>query len=450
MAVFTRRRKGADQPPSSGDGADQERRQRVLVLGGRGYNADACVDWDDAIANVIDFDSVVVIPPTNEPSEGVQWKYHQALQDLLLTDGSIYIIATPAQSWPTDGRRAIMPPGNYDWCPVPIRVEQRHGESIEGVDEGVAWLFSRVRTWSCTVEPPPAGFQTGFRGNDSVAISYETERLAANRAGQALALRTRLSLHHTAVDGYFHQVVDPAPLKVGGWVFVIPAHAPWRVEEIASNTLATFVGRQAGAPVPEWLTEALMPPTPAEDGELQELDEQQGRIDRRMPIVLARRADQRRIAGLLYETGAVLEALVAEALSELGVALSEPIGNEEYLALHDGVLAAVEVKGNSKSASGDDYRAAMDHALRLTTDGLAARAILVVCAWRNTPLDARREWFPSNVQEPARTQGTVALVKTLDLYRAVLASREGKPVDAFVNALFAMSGPVGFADGAPP
>jgi len=41
---------------------------------------------------------------------------------------------------------------------------------------------------------------------------------------------------------------------------------------------------------------------------------------------------------------------VAAALSELGVALGEPIDREEFTALFDGQMAAVEVKGWAKSA----------------------------------------------------------------------------------------------------
>jgi hypothetical protein len=175
------------------------------------------------------------------------------------------------------------------------------------------------------------------------------------------------------------------------------------------------------------------------------LEDAQRRIDDQRPIIERRRLEFRRIAGLLYETGPALEDLVAEALSELGVALAEPIGNEEYLALHDGVLTAVEVKGNTKSASGDDYRAALDHALRVTTDGMETRAILVVNAWRTMAPDVRPQWFPDNVISPARTQGTVALVRSIELYNAVLAHRQGADVREFVVAMFCTSGLVTLA-----
>jgi hypothetical protein len=418
------------------------RPRRVLVVGGRGHNADACVGWDDPRANVKDFDSVIVIPPAEDPADEVQWKYREALLDLLVTGGSIYVIATPRRTWPNE-MRPFLPPTNYDWCPVPIGVDDSSGQSIETVDESVAWLFERVRTWSSTVSLPPLEPQGGFRGDQDLAVLYQGDKLATNRAGEALALRTRFQVYKTEPNGYFGRKLTPGPIGESGWVYVLPAHAPWLAEEVAAQTLAKFLDRQAGAAVPPWLTDALLPPTPCEDRELQELAEAQRKIDDRRPILEEKRTALRRVGGLLYQTGPALEALVAEALSELGVALSEPMGNEEYLALHDGVLAAMEVKGNSKSASGDDYRAAMDHAIRLSTEGYAARAILVVCAWRNLPPNDRRDWFPDNVVSPARANGTVALVRSADLYEAVLAHRRGVDVQGFVDELFSTAGLVG-------
>jgi hypothetical protein len=323
---------------------------------------------------------------------------------------------------------------------VPIRVDERHGESIADVDPSVAWLFGPVRTWSSTIEVYQRGPQEGLDGNQNVVVLYAHETLAANRAGEALALRIRLQLFRLQGDAHLHPQRSPEPIGQSGWLYVLPAHAPWRAEEVAAETLSAFLDRSAGAPTPAWLDAALLPATPEEDAELAELDEAERHIEERRPVVEARRGALRRVSGLLYETGAALERVVAEALSELGVALSEPIGNEEYLALHDRILSVVEVKGNSKSASGSDYRACMDHALMLTTSGTDARGILVVNAWRTSPPDERREWFPDNVVSTARAQRTVALVRSIDLYEAVLAQRRDDDVAAFVDALFATSG----------
>jgi hypothetical protein len=442
VAFFKRGQPSRGETPDTRELGRPSQAKRVLVIGGRGYNADTCVGWDDPQANVKDYDAVVVIPPSDDPTGDVQWKYRESLTDLLLTGGSIFIIAAAKALW-TD-RPTFATPHNYDWCPVPIGIEESRGESIGIIDSSVSWLFARVRTWSRTVLPPSPAPTAGFRGQDNIAALYESEALATNRAGEALALRVRFALHRTEMDDYFQTRMHPDPLLQSGWVYVLPVHAPWLAEEVVAKTLSSFLDRAAGAPVPEWLTESVFPPTPDEDQQLADLAEAQRRIDERRPILEGRRAELRRIAGLLYETGPRLEALVAEGLSELGVALSEPIGNEEFLALHDGALAAVEVKGNTKSASGDDYRAALDHASRLSTDGMETRGILVVNAWRNTALDLRQQWFPDNIMTPARAQGTVTLVRSSDLYGAVVASRQGLDVQDFVDALFATSGLVEF------
>ncbi len=418
----------------------RQRPRRVLVVGGRGFGADVCVGWGDQRANVTDFDAVVVIPPEEDPEGDIQRRYSEEFGDLLLTGGSIYVVATPHTTWPRDDRIAFMPANNYDWCPTPLGITNRQGESIDTVDPSVAWLFDRVRTWSHTVAGPPPKPVAGYRGDQGIAVAYESNALATNRAGEALAMRVRFRLFEVQGDGFLDRRIGPTPIATSGWVYVLPCHGPWRAEEVAAEALSRYLDRLAGAPLPAWVTERLLPPTPDEDKELLELAQMQREIDARRPKALQEQAKKRRVAGLLYETGPALEALVAEAFVELGIALSEPIGNEEFLALHKGILAAVDVKGNSKSASGDDYRAALDHTLRLTTDGFDAHGILVVNAWRTDPPARRRNWFPDNIVRPATTQGTVALVRSVDVYQAVLRHRRAERVQDFLDAMFVASG----------
>jgi hypothetical protein len=340
------------------------------------------------------------------------------------------------------GRLTFEAPDNYDWCPIPVTPAPLTGSSYRDVDESVAWLFGRVTTWSSVLHLPPQQLIPGAFGVETVGIRYDTEALATNRAGEPLALRTRFELYETFLDSSFRTRPKLDTKHVGGWAYFLPVHSPWRAEELAREILTRFLERTGSAPVPSWLTDELMPATDDEDAKLEDLHRQEAEVAAAIDALTERRVSLRRIVGLLYESGQALEDLVADALGELGIALAEPIGNEEYLALHEGVLAAVEAKGNSKSASGDDYRAIMDHVTQLAVSGIEARGILVVCAWRNDPPDSRRDWFPDNVARTARDQGRVSLVRSVDLLRAVLAKRRGDDLgaDDFARALFSVAG----------
>jgi hypothetical protein len=263
--LFKRGRTSAAAAPATAQSAATSRPHRVLVIGGRGFNADVCVNWDDPRANVTDFDSAVVITPTEEPPGDIQRRYREDLLQLLLTGGTIYVVATPYDTWPGEGRRAILPVANYDWCPVPIRVDDRRGESIESVDSSVAWLFAPVHSWSSTITVYQRGPQHGFMGNEDVAVLPEFEALATNRAEEALALRVRLQIFRMQNDGFMHRQLAPTPIGRTGWAYVLPAHTPWHADNLAAHVLATFLDRTAGTPKPEWLTDSLLPPTPDED-----------------------------------------------------------------------------------------------------------------------------------------------------------------------------------------
>jgi hypothetical protein len=209
VALFKRGQTRNGVAAASETKAKPTRPHRVLVIGGHGFSADTCVGWGDPRANVTDYDSVLVIPPAEDPGGDTQWRYKEELLQLLLTGATLYVAAVPFVSWPAEGRRAIMPANNYDWCPVPVRVDDRQGESIEAVDKSVEWLFARVRTWSSTVTNYQPGPQPGFQGRENVAVIHEAENLANNRAGEALAMRVRLDLFGVESDGYLHRRLAP-------------------------------------------------------------------------------------------------------------------------------------------------------------------------------------------------------------------------------------------------
>ena len=67
MALFKRGQTSNGVAAASEAKAKPTRPYRVLVIGGRGFSADTCAGWGDPRANVTDYDSVLVIPPAEDP-----------------------------------------------------------------------------------------------------------------------------------------------------------------------------------------------------------------------------------------------------------------------------------------------------------------------------------------------------------------------------------------------
>src|SRR5205085_11387420 len=95
----------------------------------------------------------------------------------------------------------------------------------------------------------------------------------------------------------------------------------------------TYSGGRARTPIPAWVAPDQFPPTDGINDRIAVLGGEIDRLRGELTEAEALREKQRAMVGLLYESGEPLEDLVADALNELGVALGEAVGDEEYTAL---------------------------------------------------------------------------------------------------------------------
>ncbi|MGA2501460.1 MAG: hypothetical protein ABSH20_27275 [Tepidisphaeraceae bacterium] len=434
-------------------------RRRVAVIGAKGLPVDACASWSEPFVNVADYEVLVIRPPQSLAELGPNFRNLHLLRERIFTlldsGGVVYVIATPETSIevPHDGTRlGGYSIGSYAWCPIQFEVVADSGQTRDGVDPRLDWYFKRIPKWEFVVKNPE--FQKVESESEAPRFDqYRRQLLARNRYGEALAL----SIRRTPFAGRPRAgVIVPINIQDYEWqklgdesgeMVVLPLSSPWTANDAIAGLLENVFGLAGASPVPEWLKESDYPRTPSQDAVTARLESEISRSQLELKAVVAERAELREAVGLLYESGPRLEELVAGALRELGVELGAAVGREEFTATFDGQLAAVEVKGNSKSASQDDYRALFDY---LTTHDLqgvkGSRGILVVCAWRNKPLGERPAieggWFPDNVVTTAKSQGRVSLVATDTLYRVLLRFRagDGAATEEFLRAMFSKSG----------
>lgn len=131
---------------------------------------------------------------------------------------------------------------------------------------------------------------------------------------------------------------------------------------------------------------------------------------------------------LYLGTGRVLELQVKEVLEMLGGAVSEPEANrDDWRVDFDGTLAAVEIKGVSKSAA-EKHAAQLEKwvAGAFADTEVQHKGILIVNAWREMPLDARTEdSFPAQMI-PYSTSRNHVLITGLELF-IIAAEIEADP-----------------------
>jgi hypothetical protein len=428
---------------------------RILVIGATGYPADRCEPWDALTLNAADFDAVIVVTPSQ--AETYSQAGAQGLRDQLVTllesGGDLFVVATEEVSWKepvTRGGYHSM--SNFSWAPITFGFSDEVGETRRDVDDAWRWYFDRITRWTRTVSHPESDKGLIAAHRKPNMIMYQVRPLAANRYGRALGTEVALvELRPTVASEGYRIAIRPEDIRwerTGvpfGRVYVLPVAEPWHWESVLAEVLAHRFGRIGRSAAPEWAVRFGFPPTNEEDAEIEMTGTQISALLARRSGALERREVRRAALGLLYESGTALERLVESALVEMGVAILPAHAQEEFTATWNGSSVVIEIKGNSKSASQDDHRALMDYLVQHEMSGTGvSRGTLVVNAWRLLEPSTRPAWFPDNVVRSSRLQGKASLLRTEDLYQALLAWRSGDflKVEAFLGRVFTESGEI--------
>ena len=147
---------------------------------------------------------------------------------------------------------------------------------------------------------------------------------------------------------------------------------------------------------------------------------------------------------LLSGTGKELERAVQVAFEHLGCIVEEgQPGRADRIIRWKKRTAVVEIKGLTKSAAEKDAaqleKWVSEHSLEF---GVQPKGILIVNAWRSTPLDERSQTaFPDQMLPYSETRDH-CLLSTTQLLAAVLTGTSVKKREAFLKELFETSGVV--------
>jgi hypothetical protein len=174
---------------------------------------------------------------------------------------------------------------------------------------------------------------------------------------------------------------------------------------------------------PPWIERFQFPEEAPRAQELATLEGARAKIDEQLVTLKAKQAVSNRWKSLITADGPQLERAVGVALSALGFDIDAPaLGRTDLRGSFKGSIVVVEVKGASKSAA-EQHAAQLEKWVAAEhANGIHAKGILVVNAWRKSAPDKRRTVFPNQMLQYASARGhsLVSGLQLLALSRAVM------------------------------
>ena len=182
--------------------------------------------------------------------------------------------------------------------------------------------------------------------------------------------------------------------------------------------------RTAYEPPPEWAADYRFEREAQLTNDLLELERQREELSREMERLRNGINEWQAWKFLLYGHGKPLENVVANAFTVLGFKIIEQsVTNQGDIIMEaDGRHVIVEVKGVISSAKLSEARELESHALQYENDheGIDLKRVLVVNAYRATPLDKRTEPMFPHAMVTHRTTAQHTLLSTTQLLSMVI------------------------------
>ena len=439
---------------------------KILVIGSGDYDIPfTTVAWQDKFPYVADYDCVILDlvsldsetlsalcdqrTPKTTWSHGlppggvtVRNRLRERMGDfyqLLKSGGNIICIVSEIleseEKYAYQGGGSEPVYSSLDWCPLRFQLKRREGDTLTCHDPDYGDYFALVKTWTAVVQPEID--DSRLFGGDSLvhrlakaagamagAYSLDLRSIAANRAGEYVGLEIRWDLKTPGP-------VSPKP----GALVVLPPPSEASMEE-AILTLCQMTGGRGRELPPGWVESTVVPGELGLGVEIERLRAQASKLE-------AERSLGSRLKALLYESGAGLEEAVRDAFAELGCAVRQPTGMQEDLIIEwESQEACVEVKGKKKAFSLTDLRQLGHYLEDAELDRRQVKGIFVGNHYRNRKPAKRSQAFPPNVIQYANRR-SIALVATIDLFRAICQVRAGeRKASEVIGLLFAGKGVV--------
>jgi len=280
-------------------------------------------------------------------------------------------------------------------------------------------------------------------------LRADVEDICSSRYGTSIVFSVRIvaegspTFRETGISTA-HQVVP-----VTGPIYFLP-ESQLTKEAALEFVLRELCGVDISAPEPEWVSQFVAPGQDEVDRQITKLEDRIGELREDHVRKVEKRAEVRKPLGLLYETGAALEATVRSVLEALGAEVETPgedsanedgwitvqVGDETF----EGVL---EIKGvKTKHFNLEGLRQLSDWIERgWTLREKTYTGIFVGNSSREEP-PRRRVWpFNPNWVNQAKMRGHVG-IRSEDLYILYLLDRTRRlDRNEFWRELFSTKGP---------
>jgi hypothetical protein len=485
----------------------QERQTKIAVIGAAGprhESGEARVEWFPwnrlkKLTNLADYDSVILdlLSMTDQTlQDGETFDSilnEQSMLEVLVSknqerpNGAIFVLGDPRfcipgevdtvpmpfsppyggaevsddDTAPSHGRKEI--PFLY-WTNMEFEWDDRPGDTIERAWEASAGKFKpfvdKLGRWQYSLNKChlKSDVPDEFLPVESLhGIAYDqkalVETICGSRYGTSIVFSVRIVAEGRSGRSK-GRIGNPPPnpppvVPVTGPIYFLPK-SRLTEEEMLEFVLRGICGIDISAPEPEWVSEFVVPGQEEVDRQITELEVRIEELREDHARKVEKRAEVRKPLGLLYETGAALEATVRSVLEALGAEVETPgedranedgwitvqVGDQTF----EGVL---EIKGvKTKHFNVEGLRQLVEWIERgWTFREKTYTGIFVGNSSREDP-PHRRVWpFNPNWVKQAKMRGHVG-IRSEDLYILYLLDQTDRlDRNEFWRELFCTKGP---------
>ena len=439
---------------------------RIIVVGSEGHHGVESISWDaGSIPNLADYESVILstsslgellVQARAMPEE--QRRDHLTdisnnlyfvmvrLLHVLNSKGNVYVVCSKPVRTPY-GSNQFGAIRNYDWLPLPVRLIEESGRTIELRDKSYQHYFEFVDKWPFCFEEVTENDKyveliSELHGGKYLVILGSRE-IALNRYGKSIAISLEYDLYKKPRYGEKFAYKDRT--DTSGSLILLPPPTKIDVREAINILLSELWGIQQKTPPPEGVESILLPGEEAIKQDIEKVRKEVHSLENTIATLEVALAKKAEIKQLVFETGIPLEDVCKLVLRELGCGIDDSV--EDFLLTYQAQEAVVEVKGREGTIERKDgaqlAQNRRNYAISREKATNKVKAVLLGNPCRLLfPLEERdkKDPFAPHLVEDAQTEDT-ALVTTMELFNAYYAFVEGRvTADKIISRIFSSVG----------
>lgn len=416
--------------------------KKILIVGSKDHKGAECVEWDQHIPYLGDFDLVILnIASISEDflircAEKLETMREELLK-AMWSQTELICITAPTEE--------ALGAGNYDWSPIRLTFEGKKGNSFGAALPSTGYL-SKLSGWSNFL----SGWdESNYAPRFGEQFELKREVHLRNKANDILAFSFKIREY----DQY-----DYTATRLSNSLTFYPPTTKVSVKEGIDLLLKSHIADPEEYKPPEWASIIKMGD---EDALLKEVADRENRIKTAKDEIdeFKKRLEYLTQFKLLLTEGGEepsgerLEGIVEESLLFLGITVNPGTpGKVDRVITNptNGLSIPVEVGGMKRSITEDKLAQLLKWvtAIEYPSDYSGPRGVLIANPHKDTALTAdltgRPESIdPNNLKRNQEGYG-LAILPTIELFKAVKAKMLGEDISSFVESIFSTVGLVSF------